>query len=63
MIKNLVFQIRVKILAEKIGLKAVVKEGSDIVLKFPPLPANVEDRNLPKITLLTGNVQIFSEYE
>ncbi len=49
-IKNLVFQIRIKILAEKIGLKAVVKEGGDIVLKFPPLPANVEDRNLPKIS-------------
>ena len=49
-IKNLVFQIRVKILAEKIGLKAVVKEGSDIVLKFPPLPANIEDRKLPKIS-------------
>ena len=49
-IKNLVFQIRVKILAEKIGLKAVVKEGSDIVLKFPPLPSNIEDRNLPKIS-------------
>ncbi len=49
-IRNLVFQIRVKILAERIGLKAVVKEGNDIVLKFPQLPGNVEDRNLPKIS-------------
>ncbi len=48
-IRNLIFQIRIKILAEKIGLNAVVKEGSDIVLKFPALPANVESRNLPPL--------------
>ena len=46
-IKNLVFQIRVKIFAERIGLSAVVKEGNDIVLKFPALPAGVDHRDLP----------------
>ena len=48
-IRNLIFQIRIKILAEQIGLSAVVKEGTDIVLKFPPLPANADKRNLPSI--------------
>ena len=49
-LRNLVFQIRIKILAEKIGLSAVVKEGSDIVLKFPSLPSNVTDRRLPPVS-------------
>ena len=49
-IQNLIFQIRIKILAERIGLNAVVKEGEDIVLRFPPLPASVERRNLPMIS-------------
>ncbi len=46
-IRNLVFQIRVKIFAERTGLSAVVKEGNDIVLKFPALPAGVDHRDLP----------------
>ena len=49
-IRNLIFQIRVKIFAERIGLSAVVKEGSDIVLKFPALPASVDRRDLPDIS-------------
>ena len=49
-IRNLIFQIRVKIFAEKIGLRAVVKEGNDIVLKFPALPANVDHRDLPLVS-------------
>lgn len=46
-IRNLVFQIRVKIFAERTGLSAVVKEGNDIVLKFPALPTGVDHRDLP----------------
>ena len=49
-IRNLVFQIRVKICAERIGLSAVVKEGSDVVLKFPALPSNIDQRNLPSVS-------------
>ena len=48
-IRNLIFQIRLKILAEQIGLSAVVKQGADIVLKYPPLPGNADRRNLPMI--------------
>ena len=48
-IQNLIFQIRVKILAERIGLSAVIKEGDDIVLKFPPLPASTDKRDLPMV--------------
>lgn len=43
---NLFFQIEVKILAERIGLTAVVKENVSIVLKFPPLPNGIESRGL-----------------
>ena len=49
-IRHLIFQIRVKILAEQIGLSAVVKEGSDIVLKYPALPAGVDHRELPAVS-------------
>lgn len=48
-LENLFFQIRVKILAERIGLAAVVKEGSSIVLRYPALPAGVETRGLEDI--------------
>lgn len=46
---NLFFQIRVKILAEAAGLSAVIREGSNVLLKFPPLPMGVEKRALPAV--------------
>ncbi len=49
MLKNLFFQILVKVKAEKIGLSAVVKEGSGIVLRFPPLMEGMESRGLPEV--------------
>ena len=49
-LRNLIFQIRVKIFAEIIGLSAVVREGNDIVLKFPPLPSNADHRELPPVS-------------
>ena len=48
-VKNLMFQIRVKLLAEQIGLSTVNLEGSQIVLRFPPLPEGVQARDLPFI--------------
>ncbi len=49
-LENLIYQIRVKIIAERIGLSAVVKENNDIVLKFPNLPAGIDKRDLPPIS-------------
>ncbi len=49
-IENLIYQIRVKIIAERIGLTAVVKENNDIVLKFPNLPRGIEKRDLPAVS-------------
>ena len=46
---NLFYQIQLKILAERIGLSAVVKEAAAIVLRFPPLPGNVETRGLEDV--------------
>ncbi|GAP39470.1 transcription-repair coupling factor [Flexilinea flocculi] len=54
-VENLFFQIFLKIKAEKIGLTGIIKEGDNIVLKFPPLPEGFESRNLPSIG---GNVRI-----
>ncbi len=48
-VKNLFFQILIKIHAERIGLSGVMKDGNSIVLRFPPLPAGYSDRNLPDI--------------
>lgn len=46
---NLFYQIQLKILAERIGLSAVVKEAAAIVLRYPPLPGNVETRGLEDV--------------
>ncbi len=48
-VENLFFQIQLKILAEKIGLVGVLREGGSIVLRYPPLPAGIESRSLPEL--------------
>jgi transcription-repair coupling factor (superfamily II helicase) len=48
-VENLFFQIRVKIRAESIGLAAVIREGMNVQLRFPALPAGVEKRDLPVV--------------
>lgn len=45
-VEDLVFQIRVKQLAEDAGLSGVILEGDQICLQYPPLPENVNARNL-----------------
>jgi transcription-repair coupling factor (superfamily II helicase) len=47
--KNLFFQIRVKLRAEKAHLASVSAEGDQIVLRYPPLPAGVSARDLKTI--------------
>jgi transcription-repair coupling factor (superfamily II helicase) len=48
-LKNLVWQLRIKLRAENAGLAAISIEGEHIVLRFPPLPEGIKDRGLPEI--------------
>jgi transcription-repair coupling factor (superfamily II helicase) len=52
-VKNLLFQIKIKLLSENAGLASVTLEGDQIVLRFPPLPEGVSSRNLPNIQMGT----------
>ncbi|NPV57890.1 MAG: transcription-repair coupling factor, partial [Anaerolineae bacterium] len=48
-VTNLLYQMRVKLRAEQAGLAAVVVEGEQIVLRFPPLPDDKNGRVLPPV--------------
>jgi transcription-repair coupling factor (superfamily II helicase) len=48
-VQNLIYQIKVKLLAALAGLADVGFEGRQLVLRYPPLPEGVESRNLPEI--------------
>jgi len=48
-VRNLFFQILIKIKAEKIGLSAVVKEGNSIVLRFSSFATEMERGPLPEV--------------
>ncbi len=43
----LFFQVRLKIIADHIGLISIVQENRDIILRFPPLPNEADTRPLP----------------
>ncbi len=49
-VKNLFYQMRVKLRAETIGLASVTFEGDQIVLRYPALPNGISSRNLPEIS-------------
>jgi len=51
-VENLVFQIRVKQLAEAAGLSGVILEGDQICLQYPPLPEGVNSRNLESVGVM-----------
>jgi len=48
-VRNLLFQIKIKVLAAMAGLAAVSFEGRQIVLRYPPLPSGIEWRDLPEL--------------
>jgi transcription-repair coupling factor (superfamily II helicase) len=48
---NLLFQMKVKLLAEQAHLASVSLESGQIVLRYPPLPEGVSQRILPMIGL------------
>ncbi len=47
--KNLFYQLKVKLLAEKAGLLSVSGEGGQIILRYPPLPEGETARSLPEL--------------
>ena len=48
-VKNLIYQIKVKLIAALAGLSSVVFEGRQIVLRYPSLPEGVGSRDLPEL--------------
>lgn len=50
-IENLFTQVRIKLKAEACGLSSVAMDGTFIVLKYPPLPSEMKQRNLPELGL------------
>ncbi len=49
-LENFLYQIRVKQLADQLGLASVSMEGGQIVLRYPPLPEGSQTRNLPFVS-------------
>ena len=49
MITNLFYQMRVKLLAEKVGLISIGMESGQIVLRFPASPEGTESKRLPDL--------------
>ncbi len=47
--RELLYQMKVKLRGEKIGLNSISMEGDQIVLRFPPLPKGITSRHLPEI--------------
>jgi transcription-repair coupling factor (superfamily II helicase) len=50
-LKNLLYMLRVKILAETAGLASVTVESEQLVLRFPALPDGINTRNLPVLQI------------
>lgn len=50
-VRNLFYEMRLKMRAEQAGLASVSLEGNQVVLRFPPLPEGISSRGLPEIGL------------
>ena len=50
-VRNLIFQIKIKLLAALAGLTSVSFEGRQILLRYPPLPSGIDTRDLPELGL------------
>ncbi len=47
--RNLFYQLKLKLLAEKAGLASISGEGGQIILRYPPLPDGEATRTLPEL--------------
>ncbi len=52
-VRNLIYQLRVKLLAQEAGLASVTIEGNQIVFRYPPASSEREYRHLKEIGLNT----------
>jgi len=48
-VQNLLFQLKVKLRAERAGMASVSVEADQLVLRFPPLPETAPARELPNL--------------
>jgi transcription-repair coupling factor (superfamily II helicase) len=48
-VQNLIYQIKVKLMAALGGLSSVGFEGRQIVLRYPALPEGIDNRDLPEL--------------
>ncbi|NJD60254.1 MAG: transcription-repair coupling factor [Anaerolineae bacterium] len=47
--RNLFYQLKVKMLADKVGLASISAEGGQIILRYPPLPEGETSRPIPEL--------------
>jgi transcription-repair coupling factor (superfamily II helicase) len=48
-VANLLFQVRIKVMAQIAGVSTVSMEGQQIVCQYPALPEGIRTRNLPSV--------------
>ena len=48
-LEDLFWQLRIKLMAEKVGISSIALEHNRLILRFPPLPEGVKRRNLVNI--------------
>lgn len=48
-VENLLLQMRIKLKAYKVGLSSITFENGQIILRYPQLPENIKQRNLPMV--------------
>jgi transcription-repair coupling factor (superfamily II helicase) len=49
-VRNLLYQLKIKLLAEKAGLASVSSENGQLVLRYPPLPEGMPSRTIPDVS-------------
>jgi transcription-repair coupling factor (superfamily II helicase) len=49
-VRNLMYQLKIRVLAERVGLVTVAAEGKQIVLRYPPLPEGINERAIPDVS-------------
>ncbi len=64
-VTNLLFQLKVKLLAEKAGLVSVAVENGQIVMRYPALPEGAPPRAIPAVSpdVRTGKNSLWMPYE
>ncbi|MBW8011613.1 MAG: transcription-repair coupling factor [Chloroflexi bacterium] len=48
-VKNLIYQLKIKVLAGRVGLEVIAVENGRLSLRFPQLPENAPPRRLPNL--------------